>query len=150
MWFYGYTHNMNLVICKCGKEFKNYKKDPSRGKFCSKVCMYKYRAPRPTGLNYKIKVVNKGWIRKGQVLFKKDSVPYFDKSIGYMKISVGGNVIKYHRHVLEKHLNRKLLPTEIVHHKNHDKLDNRVKNLEIMDRGDHMRLHWNIKKQHAK
>lgn len=56
---------MNMVTCPFGKEFKNYKKDPTRGKFCSKACTYKYRAERPKGLSYKIVAVNKGWIKKG-------------------------------------------------------------------------------------
>jgi len=42
---------------------------------------------------------------------------------------------------MENHLNRLLGDDEVVHHINHDKVDNRVENLRVMLRADHVSLH---------
>lgn len=53
-----------------------------------------------------------------------------DKS-GYVYLSVRKKRRAVHRLVMERHLGRELLPTEEVHHKNGQRSDNRLEQLEL-------------------
>lgn len=60
---------------------------------------------------------------------------------GYVEIKVNGSWIREHRYVAEQRLGRKLLPYEIVHHKDGKKDNNKPENLEVMTRAEHTILH---------
>lgn len=59
---------------------------------------------------------------------------------GHPKATKYGYVL-HHRIVMENHLGRLLNKNEIVHHKNHNRKDNRIDNLEVMDATEHAKLH---------
>lgn len=60
---------------------------------------------------------------------------------GYILVNVGGKRIYKHRYVMQEFIGRNLKRFEVVHHKNHDKTDNRIENLEIIDNKSHSKLH---------
>jgi len=49
--------------------------------------------------------------------------------------------VLYHRIVMENHLGRLLDPNEVVHHKNRNRKDNQISNLEVMCMKSHVRMH---------
>lgn len=58
------------------------------------------------------------------------STGFVDKS-GYVNITVDGNQVFEHRHVMERSIGRALFAHETVHHKNGIRADNRIENLEL-------------------
>jgi len=59
-----------------------------------------------------------------------------------------GKKVRAHRWIMEQHLGRPLLPTEEVHHINHDPLDNRIENLQLVTRQQHIALHAKEKQKY--
>jgi hypothetical protein len=108
----------------CHREFLAFPAEIAVGKarFCSRSCNAKYR----------IGPKNHQW-RGGKRL---------DRQSGYIFISIPSKrKIQEHRFLMEKHLGRKLLKGEIIHHKNGVKTDNRIENLMLTSPSDHAGLH---------
>lgn len=65
-----------------------------------------------------------------------------DKKSGYKSIWIKerGWILE-HRYLMEKKIGRELKSHECVHHKNEIRHDNKIENLQLMDRSSHKRLH---------
>lgn len=65
----------------------------------------------------------------------------FDSN-GYLRERIGVGKYKYtHRIAYENFLGRSLMRNEVIHHKNGDKTDNRLENLELLTLSQHTKIH---------
>lgn len=102
-----------------------------------KPCGYKARI-RPSGLKYNIKAINKGWFKftGGGITGK-----------GYIRIYRKEGSRYLHDIIMEQYLGRSLTKDEVVHHINGDKTDNRIENLQLLDKLIHDEHHRGKKKE---
>lgn len=62
----------------------------------------------------------------------------------YKTIQIDKKQVRLHRYIMQQHIGRKLKSSELVHHKNGNIFDNTIKNLQIVTRADHKKLHPEI------
>lgn len=97
---------------RCGVTFRAWPNEGTR--HCSRSCAGKNRGARDGRINDR----------------------------GYIIVEApDGRHIYEHRLVMERHLGRLLRSDEHVHHVNEDRADNRLENLRLLSKADHVRLH---------
>lgn len=121
---------MNKKCIICGVDFC---KSPKAQKLCSRKCRSVFLRD-----NHLVGNKNVRW-NGGRGITTQGYIEVVCPD-GYSK-NTRGRILE-HRLVMEKTLGRKILRTEIVHHINHDKQDNRIENLELLNgQSDHMKEH---------
>lgn len=60
---------------------------------------------------------------------------------GYLFKTIEGKTYPYHRYIYEQYHKIKLTDNDVVHHINGNKQDNRVENLQLMTRSEHINHH---------
>jgi len=89
------------------------------------------------------------WNWRGGRRISKDGyiIKTISKDHPFFCMATGTHEIREHRLVLAEHLNRPLEPSELVHHINENKTDNRIENLELLSKVEHGATYFDIAKR---
>lgn len=122
-WPTGYVNKRTCPSCGKAKDF--------HAKTCRECCAPGLGHPGKKGPNHPTWKGGQRLSRDGYIRTYAPDHPWPRKS-GY---------VFEHVRILELSIGRRLLPGEVVHHKDHDRLNNSLENLELQRAGEHSRHH---------
>jgi len=106
---------------------------------------FEYKTKKRSGKET-TKAAHKEVRRKGLEKFKTNPTKYISKR-GCMIIYIPGRGnVKEHHYVWEQNYGQ-IPEGYVIHHINHDPLDNRIENLQMIEKREHLRLHYRLRKQ---
>ena len=111
---------ITCIICGAHRYFRPSYLSRMSGKLCSYRCWTKINHGKTAA----------AW-KGGRIL----------RSSGYWNVRIGKRYVMEHRLVMEQLLGRKLRKNEVVHHRDHNRLNNHTSNLQLMTKSSHMRYH---------
>lgn len=118
-----YRTRIEVACSVCGEIIIRHRSSIKKDIFCSRGCYAKHLSVSMTG----------------------DLHPRWNGGIyspgGYVFVRTNGRYVQKHRQVVEEHMNRPLKSDEIIHHVNGIKNDNRIGNLQVVNRAEHLLIH---------
>ena len=156
---------MAIWTCEqCGRKFKRDKSGDRKMRFCSLTCCWAWRKETGVGTGGEFKKglvpwnkdtkgvmkVNSGSFAKGQIPINKlpigSEVTRTTKKDGvrvWVKVVDNGNIKDWKLRAVAvwENTNGPVLPGYVIHHKDRNKCDDRLSNLEMLTRAEHMKEH---------
>ena len=122
-----------MNTCKhCHLQFIQKRKEQV---YCSRSCAAHYKGINKRGKKLPPRL---GWEYSTVTTDKNGYVRMY---AGNHPFANGRKMIAQHVMVMELHIQRQLTSTECVHHKNENKQDNRIENLELLTKAMHSKIH---------
>lgn len=120
-----YSSDLKLCECKCGTKISSSRTDGKPKRF---VIGHNSRGKKPKNWKDGLKIIAaQGYIKV--------------RCVGHPKATKWGHYVFEHVLVMEAHLGRYLEDDEVVHHIDHNRQNNNLSNLQLMQRSIHSSYH---------